>query len=389
MNDKPNVNHIYYIRQSAVISGTKQWREAQHIKWIKDAGYDVTLICSSFDHYNKTQRKKENLSHLKSYQIWSPGYRENKSVMRVIDAWVFSVKLFLFLLCKGSKKDMFICSFPSPEAAFGTKLASLFKGSRVVFDFRDAWPLAFSQSNWVGRAFAFYVNSLLRLILSKQSKMRLMFMSFGIRNYYKSKFQSIKNEFIIHNSAPDLDKHVSTTKQDAPIVFIGNINNQFSFDELLALNLNDEQLADIIILGGGERFEAVRDQFSNFDKVHVLGPVNYLDAMDKLASARATFFFYSNPLLFDNHITNKITEAISLRIPIITNLKKTSFDIWDDAFNIGVTIEDMDIRDMFQKDFVFPEMPDGIENSFLEQRVRKNFLEALFMISSPDKKGTL
>ena len=50
-------------------------------------------------------------------------------------------------------------------------------------------------------------------------------------------------------------------------------------------------MADILIIGTGEKLEAVKKQFSNFQKVKVLGPLSYEDAMNKLASAKATFFF--------------------------------------------------------------------------------------------------
>lgn len=208
--------------------------------------------------------------------------------------------------------------------------------------------------------------------------MRVIFMSYGIRTYYEKKIRLITNESIIHNSIDNLNITAKEKNQNSPIVFVGSLNNQFSFDELLDLDLNDEQLADILIIGTGEKLEAVKKQFSNFQKVKVLGPLSYEDAMNKLASAKATFFFYSNPLLFDNHTSNKVVEAINLRIPIITNLNKPSFDIWGDSHLVGVTTRNTNIHQIFKKNFIFPKMSPYLITVFSESRVKKIFLNAVF-----------
>lgn len=381
MANSTNIKSVFYIRQSAVISGKKQWRELQHIQWIKSAGYDVTLICSSFDHYKKEQRKNIDTVDINIHKIWSPGYRLNQSFMRVIDAWIFSVLLFFYLIRTIGKNDVLICSFPTPEAAFSTKLVSFFKCNKVVFDFRDAWPDALNKSNFLKKAFSFYVIILLKFIFIKQRKMCVLFMSYGMKNYYNKIFPLITNEFVIHNSIYCLDKTARKTNHNSPIVFVGNLNNQFSFDELLELDLYDDQLVDILIIGSGEKLEAIKQQFLNFERVKILGPLSYDDAMKKLASARATFFFYSNPHLFENHITNKVTEAINLRIPIITNLKQPSFDIWGDSYVVGVSTENVNIYDVFHKNFNFPKLSPKLKTVFSEDKVKKHFLDALFTTS--------
>jgi hypothetical protein len=129
------------VRQSAVLEDRTpslgEWREIDILRGIKVSGCECKLICSSFDHYSMSQRTlRKKTTFYDRVVLKSPGYSNTSSASRVIDAWIFSLKLFIYLFKRRNSIDFVVVSYPTPESSFVVSLLS--KYMRVYVDVRDA-----------------------------------------------------------------------------------------------------------------------------------------------------------------------------------------------------------------------------------------------------------
>ena len=178
---------IFIIRQSAVLpsdeNNPKEWREVIFYRWAKRLSSTVKIICSSFDHYSLKQRRKPYFSD-DVITLSTFGYRKTISVLRVLDSWFFSLKLFFFTLHNVSGEDKVLISMPTPESVFAVSLAKKFKRFNLIVDVRDNWPDALPD-NSLKAPFSKYVNLLNRFTF--KSANIITFMSQGLLNNYTKK----------------------------------------------------------------------------------------------------------------------------------------------------------------------------------------------------------
>ena len=182
--------HIIIIRQSGVLpsdfSKPKEWREVIQLRLLNNISY-AELWVSSFDHYSLKQRKKQRwrFSHFTKI-IKTPGYKKTVSLMRVLDAWVFSFKVGYNILLNVKKTDTIIVSLPTPESSFMSIFCSKIVGCECIIDVRDNWPENFMSNNVLKRLFGIYVGLLNKFIFRFASK--IIWMSEGLKeNHSKRK----------------------------------------------------------------------------------------------------------------------------------------------------------------------------------------------------------
>jgi glycosyltransferase involved in cell wall biosynthesis len=113
---------------------------------IANADYDVDLITSTFQHWEKKQRdiSKINISN-RSYSvnfIDEPGYVNNIDLKRIISHKKLSQNLKKYLIANGKKYDLIYCLIPDNEtAAIAAQYANNNKIPFIV-DVGDLWPEA-------------------------------------------------------------------------------------------------------------------------------------------------------------------------------------------------------------------------------------------------------
>lgn len=368
---------IFYIRQSAVLPSDeedKEWREIQHIRWLHDAGFHVRLICSSYDHYKKKQRTPLTLLMDRVIPLWSPGYKNNKSIFRFFDAWFFSISLFFYLLRNVSPQDKIICSYPTPESSLICRIVALIKGCPVLLDFRDAWPDAFGVSGLKKSIFSIYINILLKATLLGPRKPAALFMSNGLKLYYEKSIRKPIEGMVISNTAPSITRSNHPNDSRSSIVFAGTLNSQFIFTPLLDLNNDNNLLCDIFIIGDGENKRSIEKILENVPNVKFLGRLPYADTLKYLQRAKAMFMFYDNPAIFEDHITNKVSEALLLGLPLITNLKSSKFTIDGKMYLVGESIRNESISKLFCRSYVFNNIAPAFENILSERSIKNLYL---------------
>lgn len=111
----------------------------------QQAGYNVDIITSSFEHHEKKQRDKKLKSPFNIIYIDCLSYRKNIGVLREISNIIFAYKIKRFLKLHKNKYDIIYCSIPPNNigAAVG-KYCHKYHIPFVV-DIEDLWPEAMSM----------------------------------------------------------------------------------------------------------------------------------------------------------------------------------------------------------------------------------------------------
>ena len=341
---------IFIIRQSAVLpsdeNNPKEWREVILYRWAKRLSSTVKIICSSFDHYSLKQRRKPYFSD-DVITLSTFGYRKTISVLRVLDSWFFSLKLFFFTLHNVSGEDKILISMPTPESVFAVSLAKKFKGFNLIVDVRDNWPDALPD-NSLKAPFSKYVNLLNRFTF--KSANIITFMSQGLLNNYTKKSlipDHSKVEFLPliykknFNSSQEEIHDYDRFFQKPCISFFGTLNTQFDFNylktEILESKLSEK--FNFLIAGSGSSAEQIKHDFRLYENVVFLGQIPHEHTVHIAGRSVGFLLLYRDPCNFENHITNKIREYAEHKKIIIHNLESSKFNVLGRDLEIGVSIK--------------------------------------------------
>ena len=117
-------------------------RTNQISQFLYDAGYDVELITTNFNHANKQFASENNSRKYKLTMLPVVSYKTNISVRRIFSIISFKIRLKKHLISK-DKVDVVYCFVPPHSIAKVAKKYSIKHGSKFVIDVRDLWPEAF------------------------------------------------------------------------------------------------------------------------------------------------------------------------------------------------------------------------------------------------------
>lgn len=113
--------------------------------FLSDAGYQVDLITTTFQHWEKAQRnldeiKKENYKFNLKF-IYEPGYKKNIDLHRIRSHRI-AAKNLRQLLEKEGDYDLIYCEIPPNDVALAAAEYAKSKGIPFVPDVNDLWPEA-------------------------------------------------------------------------------------------------------------------------------------------------------------------------------------------------------------------------------------------------------
>ena len=113
--------------------------------FLSDAGYQVDLITTTFQHWEKAQRnldeiKKEDYKFNLKF-IYEPGYKKNIDLRRIRSHRIAAKKLRQ-LLEKEEDYDLIYCEIPPNDVALAAAEYAQKKGIPFVADVNDLWPEA-------------------------------------------------------------------------------------------------------------------------------------------------------------------------------------------------------------------------------------------------------
>ena len=312
--------------------------------------HQVTLWSAAFNHQKKNHRSRkfkiEKLS--KNYQINlipSPGYRNNISLQRLFDHFILAINTFRYInkTAKDIKPDFVFIGYPPIETSFVLSLWLSLSKIPFCIDVKDQWPHIFLlKTQGIKRnflkiiLFPYYFISLYSLkgadFLTSISPTFLKW----VEDFSKNKSPKNQTLYLVPNKLKQ-KKNISYECRDwwtkktciniekkNKIIFAGNINNSFNFDNLID-SLSHPKIVsldfELIICGDGDCKKDLEKRFSKFNNVFFPGWVDLdqLNFINKLSIA--SLAPYENTEDFKMSIPNKIIDSLFLGLPIITGLR--------------------------------------------------------------------
>lgn len=389
---------VIIIRQSAVIPSDfnkpKDWREIYFFKWSRKIYSDTELWISNFDHYALKKRREIDLPYANHItQIKTIGYKKTVSIWRVVDAWIFGIKIFFRAMKKIGNKDVVVVSLPTPESVFFISMAKILKGFRLIVDVRDNWPDNFTGKGYLQSFFKIYV-----LLLNKFSFKiidKVIWMSEGLYSNHKRKkllnkktlaHVTIPVTFFKGNSSKD-EQDLNNNLFSKPVLsFFGTLNEQFDLT-ILKNHIQSTSFSDsfnFLIIGDGNQLDFLRNVFKKNKNVHFLGQKPYSVTQIIARKSAGFFLFYREPRTYSNHITNKLREYSELRKPIFHNLDSNIFTIMKKEYHIGNNLAEIsfekalkEIKDQNNTKIFNIKDLEALCNDLSIESLEKNFIEAI------------
>ena len=137
---------IAVISMGVKLNGEKGYSRFRYIgDFLSDAGYQVDLITTTFQHWEKAQRdidtiKKEDYKFRLKF-IYEPGYRKNIDPRRIWSHHI-AAKNLTQLLEQDGDYDLIYCEIPPNDVALAAAEYAKKKGIPFVPDVNDLWPEA-------------------------------------------------------------------------------------------------------------------------------------------------------------------------------------------------------------------------------------------------------
>ena len=140
------MKRIAVITMGVKLNGEKGYTRFRYLcDFLVDAGYEVDLITTTFQHWEKTQRdmnriKKEEYRFGLKF-IYEPGYKNNIDLRRIYSHHA-AAKNLTALLNKEGSYDLLYAEIPPNDVALAAATYANQKGIPFVADVNDLWPEA-------------------------------------------------------------------------------------------------------------------------------------------------------------------------------------------------------------------------------------------------------
>lgn len=232
-------------------SSVFEYRVDMIYKYLKQRGYEVTVLASDYMHAEKKKRKldKENYISVKTFP-----YKKNISLSRLYSHYNFTKKCRKLL--DGMSFDiLYLVVPPNSQSALAKRYKK--RGNvRVIMDIIDLWPESFPSTRTDKFPFTLW-----KLVRDKNLKYADYIVSEcglyvkKLKKYIKKTENKViywahkKNN---NDVLPDYDKMSS---EGLHLLYLGSINNIIDIDGIATLisGLSEKMKVYLDIIGGGER----------------------------------------------------------------------------------------------------------------------------------------
>lgn len=321
-----------------------------------DAGYEVDLISSSFQHFEKKPRDIDELkSHMYKFKnvfIKVPGYKKNIDVKRIWSNYIAAKHVKRFLK-KSKAYDAIYCSIPANNV--GAVVSEFCRKQKIPFivDIEDLWPEAMTMVFNVP-----VLSSILYYPFMRDAEIvyRNADAVIGTSNDYTNRaFQrrerNIPAETVYVGcdlaqfdlGADKYTQELEKGDNEFWVTYAGTIGTSYDIKTLIcaAKNIEDRELEDIrfLIMGTGPRLSEMQQLSEQLHchNVCFLGYVNYekMAAYLSLSDVTVNSFVKGAP----QSIVNKIGDYLSSGSAMVNTLENPEFIQLVSKEDFGVNIE--------------------------------------------------
>ena len=313
-------------------------------------GHSVNLLSSDFSHQLKLHRKKkftvEELdTNFQITLIPSPGYETNISFKRLLDHFILGLNTFKYLLkiAPNNYPDFVFIGYPPIETSFFLAIWLKLKKIPFCVDVKDQWPHIFLQRTkglkriflksilfpyfWAAKFSLNQANFLTAITPNFLNWSENFSKNFNNKNQALYLVPNIKEipQIKLDNSLLGLKNSLGIDiKKKNKIIFAGNINNAYDFNDLISTLLSprlDDKNFEILICGDGDCIDFLKSKLTKKTNVFFTGWIDYSQLLALKKLSIATLAPYRNTPDFQMSIPNKIIDSLYFGLPIITSLK--------------------------------------------------------------------
>lgn len=354
---------IAVISMGVKLDNEKGYSRFRYIgEFLSDAGYQVDLITTTFQHWEKAQRnldeiKKENYKFNLKF-IYEPGYKKNIDLRRIRSHRI-AAKNLRQLLEKEGDYDLIYCEIPPNDVALAAAEYAKSKGIPFVPDVNDLWPEAMRMvlDIPVISDILFYpllrdaekVYSLVSGIIGTSDEYR-------DRPLKKQKLNVPKKTVYVGNEIAEFDagveeysSQISKGEDEFWVSYAGTIGTSYDIRTMVLagkalLNRGRNQIK-IKILGGGplkEELETLAKE-QNCSNVEFVGYAPYPKMTAYLA--KSDILVNSFVKKAPQSIVTKIGDYLAAGKPMINTCMSPEFrnKVEHDGFGINIMPEDVNV----------------------------------------------
>lgn len=327
------------------------------------AGHKVVLWSSAFYHQEKRHRSHrcERIMLSPSLEIRlipSSGYQHNIGLGRLRDHLALAHNLKRMLIKESSLPDVAFVGYPPIESAVVMTNWLSSRGVPSLLDVKDQWPSIFLEAMPVSlRKFGklgfwpyFYYSKKALRQASGLSSMADSFLQWGLdfagreKGPYDSVFPLTSppwqsEDRNLEKARLWLDNQgINDGRQDFRLVFIGSHTAVFDFEPVREAALTLWQISDkiqFVICGDGELSAQLRSMMQNIPNVIFPGWIDSSQIKALAERSHVAVTPYKNNDSFTKSIPNKVIDALSLGLPIISPLHGEVADLIS-SYNVGI-----------------------------------------------------
>ena len=354
---------IAVISMGVKLNGEKGYSRFRYIgDFLSDAGYQVDLITTTFQHWEKAQRDVEAISK-EEYKfrlkfIYEPGYKKNIDLRRIASHRI-AAKNLKKLLEKEGDYDLIYCEIPPNDVALAAAQYAHDKGIPFVPDVNDLWPEAMRMVVDIP-----VVSDILFYPLKRDAEKVYSLVSGIIGTSDEYRDRPLKNQKLdvprktvyVGNEIAEFDKGVSRygseiLKEEGEfwVTYAGTIGTSYDIRTMVLAGkeLMDRKMDNIKIkiLGNGplkeELEKLAKDQGCR--NVEFLGYVSYPEMAAWLA--KSDILVNSFVKKAPQSIVTKIGDYLAAGKPMINTCMSPEFrqKVETDGFGINILPEDVKI----------------------------------------------
>ncbi len=353
---------IAIITMGVKLNGEKGYTRFRYLaEFLTAAGYQVDLITTTFQHWEKVQR---NLNEIKKEDypfglkfIYEPGYKRNVDLRRVRSHRIAAENLKKLLETEGDY-DLLYAEIPPNDVALAAAEFAKAKGIPFVADVNDLWPEAMRMVLDIPVVSDILFHPLLR---DAEKVYGLVSGVVGTSDEYRDRPFARQNRDIpritvyVGNEISQFDAGAAQKKPEVNknegefwVGYAGTIGTSYDIETMV---LAGEELARrgrdhirIKILGGGptkEKLEELARQ-KHIDNVEFVGyaPYDMMAAYLTSCDVLVNSFVKKAP----QSIVTKIGDYLAAGKPMINTCSSPEFRAKVDADGFGVNIEAEDVK---------------------------------------------
>lgn len=299
---------------------------------------DVTWISSSFHHWSHTERLEENIpiQYRKNIVlIKTNSYKNNISLLRFYNHFIFSLKTFMYLFRSKKQYDVIVAIAPVENIFLSTLYAKL-KSTKVIIDILDLWPELFEQAfpsslKGIGRLLLkpyYWMSNYAYRNADHLTSVSKTYTNIGINR--SNRLKSKDSYFYLGSPTCEMPVRVKKSLTQLNCLFAGQFGHNYDVELILEAALKAKKNNENIyfyIAGSGMKEEQMK-MFINLhelDNVEMLGWLNTKELIEVANKCHVGLNSYK--ALATQSLPTKIFDYLSLELVLLNSLAKEPYEL--------------------------------------------------------------